>query len=1015
MSSTNLARIIAFPRQPATLSERTARIFREVLPSAWPGFSARPSQARLTGSIAETFDAGGHLVCEGPCGVGKSLAYLIPAILRARATGRPVIVATASIALQEQLVTKDLPALREALRDELATPLRFALLKGRGNYLCFAGETRVITRDGIERIDRLAGGTHKLLDGNGQWVDAPVKSYGTQRLMRVVLSRGHAEQVVYATPEHRWILRKANTPTAQASEKPTRSLVPGDRIPSVMPRSIAARLRPSPFGIAHGITFGDGTLFGETTNGFRTATLVLHGAKRALSRWFPNSQVTELHTAEYGYSEDALRVWDLPRFFKDLPSIDESPSYLYGWLAGWFAADGSVGENGMVALTSARRETLEFAVRVCLRLGIEFGDISTRTREGKGGRASDIHTLRLVAATLGDDFFLREKHATNHVAVRRRPSRSVWTVRSVELTDRVEEVFCAEVPTTHSFALDRFILTGNCLDTLNEPAPTFLSREEREELARVDAWGKTSATGDRAELPLIVRDGVWNLRSRGTDDCLRDGCEHFDACHARAAKARAEGVDVLVVNQHLLAAHMAVHMEMWQDAVLPRTGPSESAIAWDTVIIDEAHELGDIAREFFGAEITAGRIASITRWLKASGFDPDPLNRASSLFFSDLDTRIPLDVRGNPEKVRVREGLDLFGLVDELSKARERCREVISGLAPRVKAGLASREETASLRKAESCARRIVRFTSWLEAAECPSESDEVVLWIERDKRGPILAGRHLESAEILASELWSRTRSVIATSATMRTGAGVRGSWAWIKRQLGAPESARTLSVASPFDFAAQARLVIAPCPDSRSDRDAFDRAVCETLDAVARGSLAHGGVLGLFTSRRMSDRAAAFLRSRGVDPVLAQGELPRKALLDAMRARPSVLCGTASLWTGVDLQGDSCVAVVVDKLPFAPPGDPVMDAISERLAAITGDQWAGFREESLPRAILRLRQGVGRLIRSVNDRGIVVLCDARLGSKGARYGQEVLASLDLPARTQSVGEAVEWLERGL
>jgi ATP-dependent DNA helicase DinG len=677
--STNLARVI--PLRPAALRDATHRVFADVLSRAWPGFSARDAQATLTGAIADTLDGGGHLLAEGPCGVGKSLAYLIPAILRARATGRTVIVATASIALQEQLIAKDLPALNAALSE--SGGVTFALLKGRANYLC-------------------------------------------------------------------------------------------------------------------------------------------------------------LH-----------------------------------------------------------------------RVGSDPG-----------------------------------------------------------------------------FAV---------------------SPEERAELDVVDAWADTTRTGDRAELPMVVRDGVWNLRSTSTDECLRDGCEFYEDCHARAAKARAEGVNVLVVNQHLLCAHIAVHLEMHQDAVLPRTGPVGTPIAWDTVVIDEAHELGDVARDFLGAEITAGRIHGIARWLKNEGCDPDPLRRAADAFFADIDTRIPLDVRGNPEKVRVREGLHVADLLAATEAVRTEAKRVAARIAPRHKAGLATREETAQMRRAESAARRASRLVSWLEAADCPAESPDVVLWIERQARGPVLQGRHLEAGRILAGELWGRARSVIATSATMRTA----GGWSWIRRQLGAPSDAREVVVPSPFDFARQARLCVPRgLPDPRTHREDFDRAVGDVTLQVARGALRRGGVLGLFTSRRMSDRVAAVLRAAGVPRVFAQGERSRHELIAAMREAPSVLCGTASMWTGVDLQGDAVVAVVIDKVPFAPPGDPVLDAVGEILAAATGDARAGFREESLPRAVLRMRQGAGRLIRAAGDRGVVVVCDSRMHS--ARYGRDVVASLGMPAQVPSVADAVAWLGGG-
>jgi ATP-dependent DNA helicase DinG len=222
-------------------------------------------------------------------------------------------------------------------------------------------------------------------------------------------------------------------------------------------------------------------------------------------------------------------------------------------------------------------------------------------------------------------------------------------------------------------------------------------------------------------------------------------------------------------------------------------------------------------------------------------------------------------------------------------------------------------------------------------------------------------------------------------------------------------------LSVPSPFDFARQALLCLpAGDHDPKADREGFDRFVIDALKQVA--SAAGGRTLGLFTSARMARTAwEKLLASHGhAFNVLCQGDLPRSQLVQEFkRDETSVLCGTASLWTGVDVQGHACVCVLIDKLPFAPPGDPVMDALCERAVARTGKTFAGFFEESLPRAVLALRQGVGRLIRSVDDWGCVVICDPRLTSKG--YGGDIVRALALPTRTRSIAEACAWLERGV
>lgn len=704
------------PAEPS-LKARTLDVFSRVLPGQWPGYAPRDGQMVLTSAIADAVEQGGVLLAEGPCGVGKSLAYLVPAILRADKLGKTVVVVTASIALQEQLVQHDLPALAEALKGELRGPLTFALLKGRQNYLCL----------------------HAL---------------------------------------------------AEAGANP----------------------------------------------------------------------------------------------------------------------------------------------------------------------------------------------------------------------------------------------------------PALLSRDDLAELATIDRWARTTTTGDRLELPMIVKDGTWALRSTGTDDCLRDGCDHYDDCFARAAKARAESVRVLVINYHLLFAHIAVKAESGADLVIPKTAGFGSPLAWDTILCDEAHEAGDIARDFLGCDMSEAMVRRVASWLKedaktcADDLRGDRLTlaadieREASALWRDMVDRVPRAERGHGSKPdderthRLREGLPAQALHDLVAKAHGVAAALFAKLAKH--AADLDRDEKKVMRRAESCARRARRIASWLDTAICPSDAPHVVLWLGvrevgrfREERATF-HGRLLDVGAVLKDELFERTRAVVLTSATLTTGgtpplnvtapAGESDTWGWIRAQVGLPASTPALAVASPFDFARQAVLCLpSGFPSPKTEREAFDKAVCEAMARVARA--AQGRTLGLFTSRRMADRAAAYLRTLGLPyPILCQGEQPRPHLLAAMKAQPSILCGTSSLWTGVDLPGEAVVAVVIDKLPFTPPDDPVMQALGELAAYRTGDRMAGFTQESLPRATLEVRQGVGRLIRSVTDWGAVVLCDSRLTTAG--YGKKVIASLGMPARVHSLAAVEAW-----
>src|SRR6266496_62257 len=248
--------------------------------AALPALTARAAQRDMASAVATAIEREDPLLVHAPTGVGKSLGYLLPIV----AAGRRAIVATATQALQSQLVERDLPRLADAFGTTSA------LVMGRGNYLCLAGETRVMTSTGIRELRALAGGYHELLDGNGKWVRAEVRSFGVQPLMRLTLIRNGVRKTVHATPDHRWFVEPERDSRRQI-EKTTSSLRPRHRLHSVFPRRIASYVRASPFGIAHGLADGDGTVSGPTPGGWGTGTIVLHGPKhRELLRHFPGSK-----------------------------------------------------------------------------------------------------------------------------------------------------------------------------------------------------------------------------------------------------------------------------------------------------------------------------------------------------------------------------------------------------------------------------------------------------------------------------------------------------------------------------------------------------------------------------------------------------------------------------------------------------------------------------------------------------------------------------------------------------
>ena len=325
----------------------------------------------------------------------------------------------------------------------------FNVTPARGLFYCLAGETRVMTWEGVKPIRELAGGTHRILGKHGDWIDAPFRSFGVQPLMRVKVTRNGMSKHIYATAEHRWFVRSGQTLTS-SREVVTSDLRPGHRLVSKFPRTRVKQTTPSPFGIAHGVTFGDGTRSGSGSMAQLDAVKDVE-----LLKWFPVSMMTQ-HGRQ-------LLIHHLPRFFKELPPLDESVPYLYGWLAGYFAADGCISTTGTVMLNSAKRDELEYVRLVCTRLGIGTYGVTEQVRVGfPGMEPSSLFRIIITDSDLTEDFFLLDKHRLRFNAAAKAYERKGWVVREVAKTDRVEEVFCATVDEGHAFTLEDNILTGNC-------------------------------------------------------------------------------------------------------------------------------------------------------------------------------------------------------------------------------------------------------------------------------------------------------------------------------------------------------------------------------------------------------------------------------------------------------------------------------------------------------------------------------------------------------------------------
>jgi len=344
---------------------------------------------------------------------------------------------------------------------------------------CFSGDTEFLTYEGYRTFKEVAGTTQLVLDGRGFWVEAPVASFGVQPLRKITLKKGRGVKVIHATGDHRWLV--------SGKRVRTDDLMPGQALDERLPRSYIDNWLPSPFGIAHGIVFGDGTLGNENKLGFRPgpSRVNLWGEKDAqLLKFFAECQVVPV-TGGDNQKATGVQVRGLPRHFKSYPSLDSDSSYLYGWLAGYFAADGRIGANGSnIEISSASLQNLEFVQAVCNRLTIASHDIRVAVRSGCSGRGiihdyrmktagvctlctveRNIYSVALVPSTLRPEFFLIDEHRGRFLSRCDGSSKTNlgrWCVDRVEETSRREEVFCVVVGSTESFVLQDNILTSNC-------------------------------------------------------------------------------------------------------------------------------------------------------------------------------------------------------------------------------------------------------------------------------------------------------------------------------------------------------------------------------------------------------------------------------------------------------------------------------------------------------------------------------------------------------------------------
>ncbi len=500
-----------------------------------------------------------------------------------------------------------------------------------------------------------------------------------------------------------------------------------------------------------------------------------------------------------------------------------------------------------------------------------------------------------------------------------------------------------------------------------------------EDVRRLAEWLDETDAGDRSEIGWLADDSpIWREVCCDPEQCAGGECPEFSLCFLTRLRRRAAASDIVVVNHHLFFSDLALRSRGFGE-VVPR---------YEAVIFDEAHHIEDVAGRYFGLGFSSFRVRDLAADLEraAAACSVDGLDEEIKLVRSRVEA---LTAAFPPRPGRYDYGR-LMGEDSPLPPLLSGLRDAMFTLAraiDRTGAGLAGAELFRS--RAESIADDIGQF--------CGEACENMVYWGERRERSVAFMAVPVEVAPVLAENLYSETKAVIFCSATLTCG----GSFDYMAGSLGLPEEAETLVIEPPFDYRNRSLLFVPekgfPAPSSPDSSGA----VAETVARLA--SICPGGTLALFTSVASMRRCHELLAAAELDmPVLVQGEAPRSHLLERFRSGGrSLLLAVASFWEGIDVPGEALACVVIDKLPFEVPDDPVVKARSEAVERRGGRP---FFDLQVPRAVLSLRQGVGRLMRVAGDYGVMAVLDIRLRTKP--YGRIFLESLPSAPLVATLGE---------